>query len=385
MQQSGHMNGNGHGNGYASGSSGTAKSTPTTLDKYDSSQVPGIFRMEGFGHLCYMNSLLQSFLSLSAINREILKINATPKRTPLTDALQRLIKTEITVTEQIPTCDAIKVWHAMRQCQTDRHDFTFGRQQDVHEGLTFLIDALGKDVQSHFEIRYACEIICDRCGKRRPAGPNKDWIAPPEILTDLTEVEAPVANQQQVQAYLLGHDQYPRDYACESCAVRNTATLGHNKEVVRIERNVRQHYSLRRVNEVIVLYFKKYGRKSRQYFPPSLDFDATQGILHYEAVAQIDHYGGMSGGHYVTRIIRPKPRGFQIQRETDLQAELSGETDPAKRTSLQTRIASWQRHSKLPNAVFLLNDTEVRYAGNVEPTENTYMVFYHLQRIESKK
>ncbi len=363
----------------------TAKALPAALDQYDPSQVPGIFRMEGFGHLCYMNALLQSFLSLSSANREILRINASTKRTPLTEALQRLIKTEITVTEQIPSSDAVKVWHAMRQCQTDRHEFVFGRQQDVHEGLTFLIDALGKDVQSHFEIRYACEIICNKCGARRPAGPTKDWVAPPEILTDLTEVEMPVSNQQQVQAYLLGHHQYPRDYACETCGAKNIATLGPKKEVISVEKNVKQQYSLRRVNEVIVLYFKKYERKTRQYFPPALDFDATQGILHYEAVAQIDHYGGLNGGHYVARIIRPKPKGFQIQRESDLQAELERERDPVRRLALQTKIASWQRHSRFPNAVFLLNDTEVKYAGNVEPTENTYMVFYHLQRIEPKE
>lgn len=364
---------------------GTTKSTAHTLDRYDATQVPGIFRMEGFGHLCYMNSLLQSILSLSSVNREIQRLNSSTKRTALTEAMTQLIRNDIVVTEQIPTFNAIKVWHAMRQCQTDRHDFTFGRQQDVHEGLTFLIDALGKDIQTHFEIRYACEIICNRCGKRRPAGASPDAVQPPEVLVDLTEVETPITNQQQVIEYLRGHDQYSRDYTCEHCGAKNTAKLGPNKEVLSVERNIKQHYSLRRVNEVIVLFFKKYLRKSRQYFPASLDFDAVQGVLHYEAVAQIDHYGGMGGGHYVARVIRPKPRGFQIQRESDLQAELANETNPAKRERLKTYLASWQRHARFPNAVFLLNDTEVRYAGNVEPTEHTYMVFYHLQRIEPKK
>lgn len=351
------------------------------LDPYDPKHIPGIFRMEGFGHLCYMNALLQSVLSLSAINKAIQQIDKSPNRTSLTSSLMRLIRTDIVETEEIPTYNAVQIWHAMRQCQTERHEFVFGRQQDVHEGLTFLIDALGKEVQSHFETRYACEIICDACGARRPAG-EPGHVAPPELSVDLTEVH--LTSQRQVQEYLLGHDQYPRDYLCEACGARNNTILGPNKEVIRVEKVVRQHYALRRVNDVIVLYFKKYTKKLRQYFPPTLDFASIQGILHYEAVAQIDHFGEQSGGHYMARIIRPKPKGFQNQRAADLQEKLMQESNPSNRTILQARIVSWNNHARRQDAVFLLNDTEVCYAGSIEPTEHTYMVFYHLQRIEKK-
>ena len=54
--------------------------------------------------------------------------------------------------------------------------------------------------------------------------------------------------------------------------------------------------------EILIVLSKKYNSKSKlntfTEFTQFIEFNGTNGALKYEAVSQIEHSGGMNGGHY---------------------------------------------------------------------------------------
>lgn len=368
------------------------------LYPYDPSQIPGIFKLESFANLCYMNAIIQSLVSLSSVNGTLRHMyglkehgvvdesneRGLKERSNLVSEFVRFILCRNRTLPELPVSCAARIFNALNAYQRSR-DLQIlqpSRQEDAHEGLTLILDALGPSVSRHFEIRYASEIICCniRCGHRTTPG-GSNFTEPPELMIDLGRSDIEFSSQQEVQDYLRRHELYPRDYRCEKCGITNNTRPGPtpNSEVI-VARNVMQRYSLRRVNEVIILYFKKYNvhpeDKKLQYFPPALSFTARQGVLHYEPVAQVDHYGTVHGGHYVARVRRPKPKGFQELWDSILQERV---TNKQSREAQQLR--AWRNAAHITHDVFLINDAKVDYAGCIKPTKETYMVFYHLTRI----
>jgi ubiquitin C-terminal hydrolase len=85
------------------------------------------------------------------------------------------------------------------------------------------------------------------------------------------------------------------DYTCDKCNTRL--------------KNVHRVYTLKMLPEIVVIIFNKYGRKINCYYPSSLSFPAknmNKKTIDYKLVAQIDHSGSMSGGHYVAKGVRGK-------------------------------------------------------------------------------
>lgn len=362
------------------------------LYPYDPSEVPGIFKLESFGFFCYMNSLLQGLVSLSSVNSTLRKLDASNARNNLIAEMVKFINNKNRTVPELPISNVKAFFGALKELQHKRGQeiLQYGKQEDTQEGLTTILDALGPMVSRHFEIRYVCEIICTnvRCGHRSvPGDAGKQYTEPSEIMIDLGRTDVELNTQKEVQDYLRRHEQYPRDYRCEKCGNTNTTRPGPTpKSEVIVAHNVMQRYSLRRLNEVIVLYFKKYNdvgeAKELRYFPPALDFKAKQGILHYEPVAQLDHSGSIRGGHYVARVRRPKPIGFQEIRDREMESLLSeGTLSPEAASRKQAQLHAWRQAASQKQDIFLLNDTEVKYAGRIVPVENTYMVFYHLVSI----
>jgi len=293
-----------------------------------------------------------------------------------------------------------------------------GRQEDFHEGLTFLIDQIGGRITNLFSIRYKMSIQCRNPDCKEPirAGPQEE----PNYMIQLFE-EDPVLqdslnSKESIQNYILRHINIPDDYKCESCGIQNT----QDPVTKKVTHNVMQVYSLARLSEIIVLVFNKYHTKKVKFFPQSLDFKGTNGDLHYEVMAQIEHGGNMSGGHYWVKCRRPKPPGFVDHLNTSTKEAIRKRMDP-----LQKRKEAWQnrlttemkkpaneRNERMVNKceerisnvekqlkqykaqlrdidkqkdddddhiVFQMNDSSVYIDTNrFVPTANTYMVFYHL-------
>lgn len=118
-----------------------------------------------------------------------------------------------------------------------------------------------------------------------------------------------------------------------------------SRDINRIER-------LAMLREIVVLTFNKYQAKAARFFPGELVFPAVGGgQLVYRQVAQIEHVGGQSSGHYYADVLRDElATGSMVGDEP-----------------IATNDARFYRandSSIVPNAA--------------QPTPNTYMVIYHL-------
>jgi hypothetical protein len=138
--------------------------------------------------------------------------------------------------------------------------------------------------------------------------------------------------------------------------------------------------------------FKKYTKKDERYFPPTLEFSSNAGILNYKVVAQIEHSGGMAGGHYICKCLRNKPLHMHEVRLQKAQALIQKNEKLLLTCKITDRENIEQELNNLRNSmikdevlrkekygVFALNDTRVTFCPEgFVPTNDTYMVFYHL-------
>jgi ubiquitin C-terminal hydrolase len=228
------------------------------------------------------------------------------------------------------------IWREMvvflcRKNKTDIRNFLSG-QQCAREGFHYLMDSLDafNGIQNLFIHRYKSMIRCFKCD---------DWVSKKECVYSLFEVQADLTTPQldQFKSYdlklytegqtmnefLQKQPGYVEDFICPKCKDRD-AKYKVNYLVM--------------APEILVVLSKKYvaGRKLDVYteFPETMEFPGSAGPLKYQAVSQIEHTGGLNGGHY-----------WAISKRRD----------------------GWRT----------LNDTRIS-DGEFKPTNNTYMVFYHL-------
>ena len=134
-----------------------------------------------------------------------------------------------------------------------------------------------------------------------------------------------------------------RDYRCPVCAVPTVAA---------------RHYRLAMIPEIMFCMFNLYegfgGAHRARYFPPALWIPAIAGgDYEFRVVAQVEHWGGLGGGHYWARGLRAAP---SLATSSSAASELT--------TSSQ----------KL--SVYQLNDMGVQPA-HFAPSANTYIVVYN--------
>jgi hypothetical protein len=142
--------------------------------------------------------------------------------------------------------------------------------------------------------------------------------------------------------------------------------------------------TLKRVGQIIVLLFKKYYNKTFHDFPHQFVLNGRGGTpMIYNIVAQIDHFGNHTGGHYNCRVLR-QHSGNQI---AELRAKISTIQDAlqagrimladarAKRAQYEREIADAETNNH-GTAVYLISDERYQIS-EFEANDNTVMVFYH--------
>lgn len=207
----------------------------------------------------------------------------------------------------------------------------FGNQQeDASEGIDWFFHCLEdyKEVIKLFQFRYTREFYCGVC-KQLSLTMNHC-----ERQHKIFNMEEPTKSRDDGTHYAKfmynlrgGINRYDKDYECTKCHEKKG---GYTSDTLKL------------LPEVIIIQLGQFNRKSRLYFPFNFRFQ-KKGIddyLYYKLVAQIEHFGTRSGGHYVARVLRKNP-----------------ETDKPQ--------------------VYHVNDDRVHRAS-FERTENTYILFYHL-------
>jgi uncharacterized UBP type Zn finger protein len=208
----------------------------------------------------------------------------------------------------------------------------FFTQQDSHEGLLMLLEALDTipEVKRLFQHRHRNMIKCSKCQKVVVDKPEDNLVF--EVQPDLKSEQHTIfldqknnTTSQDLNDFLKKQDSFvDADFICPSCKQKGEKF----KATV-----------LTMVPEILPIVLKKYRGKCCTPFPNKLEFTNKSATKKYRymLIAQSEHSGGMSGGHYWAVCLR--------QSNNDL---------------------AWK----------LINDREIS-DGKCGPTINTYIIFYH--------
>ncbi len=305
-------------------------------------------------NICYFNSLLQCILSCSAIfeTLELSKDSEHIKRNPLLDKLIKLNHSAL-AGESISTSN-INIWRDLVTYSKQRKSGTKindrlddHSQQDMHEGLLFLLDTLtdhSHEIRRLFEHRHNIKILCPACKKYvvNKYENNLVFEVQPDLKSEQHQ-EFQALDQFYNTVRPLGeflrkqNDYVDHDFICPNAECKSRGIKFKTTE-------------LSMIPEILPIVLKKYGQKVNTTFPEKLQFTLIGGRkkLVYELVAQCEHLGNMHGGHYYA-ICKRRVKSFNVEGR------------PVDKLEWLT-----------------LNDGHVS-AGTPGPTANTYMIFYHFK------
>jgi ubiquitin C-terminal hydrolase len=367
----------------------------------------GIFGLNNTGTLCYLNSLVQALAACPSFVKTIFdnedEFKAKPEKLgwELLQLFSRFKqKVQVSATRHIKVDTTTRILSEIQRSRAG-HTSTLGTgtQEDVFEGLKFIIESLDPTFQDLFNVRYRQTIRCCECNKTRQVD-NK--ACPSEIMLNMSEndpmLQESLDTQEDVEKYINLHMHYPDDYKCDDCKIQNT------KDV----KKVQQFYSLARVSSILVMSFHdnqqrlydRSGPKVARYFPDMLQIKGVNQNLIYRPVAQIEQLGTLGGGHYTAKCLRPRPEGLSEMRLSAARAALKDAKDRLPSSFNEERRLQYENKIKMAQmtideeeaiaalpvgsfnkqyATFKFNDNRVNYdPRGFQPSPNTYLVFYHL-------
>jgi uncharacterized UBP type Zn finger protein len=322
------------------------------MESYEAGVIPRPYGLGNTGTICHFNALLQGLASCSAVVRAALSNRRYLSKTATGQALyDHFAATAPEVAASLgggagaerfggegaglAGSSSVLLQALVRDLRQRRPGFRFGpRQESASEGLVLLLDMLddpaGEEnpIARAFYHRYEAQVYCAAC----KAGVSREQdVAVQFNLFHYDGLPQPPRTPAAFSEMLLAQLSNLDGYRCESCGDRGGGY---------------RHYCLRMIPEVLVCLFNLYDdRRPRRvrYYPSRLHFPGRGGArLAYRQVAQIEHYGQRSGGHYVARGLRGDGR------------------------------------------VYCFNDASVA-PSSFGPTPNVYMVFYHYEGTEASQ
>ena len=304
------------------------------LIAYDKNFVPYPFGLTNSGAICWFNSLLQSLLSCSSLNKTIIE-NQHQTKFASNEILKHYLKLlQYGLDNDKPRQVFLDQDHVqiiniiIKKQEKSKFKRKLGSgNQDADEGFKLVIDAIkNKSITQLFQLRYRGFITCNLCKHTHESTPNMgDLNITIDIAMDIFDGKPADKHAEIIQKYIIYHDEYLDDnYTCIKCKLKG---------------NKLKYAKLTMLPEMLVLLFKKYTSaggsvraiKQNITFPQSLSF--SRGKKKYQLISQCEHSGSLGGGHY------------------------------------------WAISSR-KNGTFNLNDSGTSIT-NFSPSIGTYLVFYH--------
>lgn len=317
--------------------------------RYDDTYVPDAFGFKNMGSTCYLNALIQSLFSCSSFvetfdkNKNELNYITNPISGIMVRGVEVMLNPEEPNRLDILSNFSPAIWCELIKYASTRADIVkfSGGQQCAREGFYMIMDCMEHfmDIQRLFLHRDSIKLFCNKCDNWTQAGDDTSIIfdVQPDLKTDqfklFQELDPNHKTSMNMNDFLYKqHGYVDKDHICSIC-----------KEKCMKYKIV----NLVMAPEILVVLSKKYssdGSRKIDYmtpFPQELVFnglcdDGTPTKFYYDAVAQIEHSGGLHGGHY------------------------------------------WAICKRKNGVWYLLNDSHIE-KSKFEPTKNTYIVFYHIR------
>lgn len=292
------------------------------------SYIPAPFGLNNTGVICYMNAFLQSIascpymtqLALTAEGKEYLK------RTRTGSAYLDYVQAFSTggVNPSVGPMSA-NILQALRtDLQTRQNKVNFGRgQESASEALILFLDMIEPDLTPEektvgvkcpftclFQMRHRCHIYCPNCEK------NVSSTADNSVMLNLFGDQSG-STPEEFANHVRKQQSVVTDYQCEQC----------NKKI-----DADRLYYLSLAPEIIYCSFNVYGvtdkmrsqPRTSHYFPENFDLPGIGGSKRrYRLMSQIEHSGGLNGGHYWARALRRSNEGLSVSMLNDNSASPS--------------------------------------------------------------
>jgi ubiquitin C-terminal hydrolase len=302
--------------------------------------LPEPFGFANGGNTCYWNALFQALLTCTSLreliegHRDDEKFISNPIITELLSIYDGLESSGISNR----ACELWDVTQKYRESQ-GKPTFTRGSQQDANEMFMYLTGMLEDNpsimrlFMHAYHVIFFCHKECNMWTSKVKQVEICFFVDPsfttPQIA-ELSMLPKKIVKEGNLSSYIYHRRGYvDKDTRCPKCQ-----TLGP----------FLQEYRLFTLPGILMVVSKNYFKNENADFPPVVHIPARnpadappseKRLLRYEAIAQIQHSGSMSGGHY---------------------------------WAICKRKGGWWN----------LNDTSVTKAGDeFSPNANTYCVIYH--------
>lgn len=351
------------------------------MEELKSECLPEASGLTNIGQTCYFNSMLQALISCTSLSTLILQLKDTSTNQLLLEYSKLLTNPN--------SNQSITIWETMMRIlvSTNKHPHFRNQQQDSHESLQIFLDLLSMnhpEINEIFNARYRYRTVCHECKfstekahEDLSISLNQTDKIPETLMNRSTEITDYRCNSCTKEHLVKSNRQCvtcrkiyykilnnKKELMCQECQPNFVYLLPSNYktllcEVCAVVYNILQtknpfydlickdcksiynekkttatiNYRLTKVSPVMIILFNKYQGKYLFPYPDKFTIGKETKFT-YQVVAQIEHSGGMEGGHY------------------------------------------WAIASR-KNGTFTLNDSSAS-PGSLSPTESSYLVFYHL-------
>jgi ubiquitin C-terminal hydrolase len=232
--------------------------------KLNHSALPQPFGLHNTGSICYFNSLLQGLVTC----------------TSFIETLRNIKNKNDIVNDILELKDSSSILKHLQQKYT-----YFGHgQESASEGLVLLLELIdNEDVYMLFNHIYEERIVCVSCTNILS---SKRENSIHFLLFDMEKL-----NKIGLSKYILEFYNTIYDYkgVCTKC----------NRE------KFTRCYRLKYLPEIVICILNRYDERIPTELPATFSLtDLSRLPLIYKKIAEIDHYGRLSGGHYVCRALR---------------------------------------------------------------------------------
>jgi len=318
------------------------------MDAIDPKFLPNGFGLYNTGAICYLNSLLQMLASCTAFTRAVIANCDYVKMTLTGRAVLEFVLAYGGASDV--TMHSSRILDALvTDMRRRRPGARFGvGQESASEALVHLLDMMEPEKEGDaksappvaaesgkypssiespitrlFLHRFRCDLHCRAC-RKRVSSTTEHMIC--FNMFKIDRLKHPPNDVKSFSDAVRLDVSAVSDYECPGCHRRTDAY---------------RVYRLSMVPEIIVCSFNQYngfgGGKRMRYFPNRIEMPASAGgMLQFILVGQVEHSGGLDGGHYWARGLRS-------------------------------------------SGICLLNDTSVSPSA-FQPTPGTYLVAYHYIR-----
>ncbi len=318
-----------------------------SLVKYDIKAAVDPIGFVNRGSNCYANAVTQALLSCTSFLQNIFENRSNPlyKQNGILMQFIRYLAISNTALSEEKKAESLSTTgyniatHLIEYSAKRQDKSHWGKgQQCASETFSLLFDYLdGFDqIKQLFTYRVRTYIKCLKCQQVVSSRQQEDnvYAINPTLKINQSEELKDIDSQYEktltLQEYIKNQGGYvDKDYICSSCKTKGDIKYSVTK--------------LSHAPEVLIVQAKKFeqtpsgdlvAKKIMTEFPETLEFKGKESVIKFQAVAQIEHIGSLKSGHY-----------WAICRRRD----------------------GW----------YSFDDNKVT-KKEFKPTENTYIVVYHV-------